>query len=192
MPVTGLILGIDPGLAGTGFGVIDDGRRVVACGTIQTEPGPAGARLLRIARELEALLGRHRVGEAALEELFLGRNRSSAIGVAEARGAILMTLARTGVPVYEYKPSQVKSVLTGYGAAGKAQMARMLGTQIDSPAAAQVPAGRGPQRPRTGPGAGHPVAREVRMDDHAVDAIAIALCHARSRSIRLAAAGGGR
>ena len=160
-PAAGLILGIDPGLASTGYGLVENGSRVVACGTIRTAPGPAGARLLAIASQVEALISVHRVREAALEELFLGRNRTSAIGVAEARGAILMTLERAGVAAHEYKPSQVKSVLTGYGAARKEQMARMLRAQVED---------------ASGP-----------MDDHAVDALAIAICHARSRGLRIAA-----
>ncbi len=91
----------------------------------------------------------------------MGRNRTSVIGVAQARGVILCELQRAGVPTYEYKPAQVKSVVTGYGAADKAQVARMLSAQG--------------------------VFGE--MDDHAADAIAIALCHSRSRRLLMAAGG---
>lgn len=152
-----LLLGIDPGLAATGWGTLDREGRVAACGTIRTSPGPAGQRLLQIVCELRAVLAASPIDEAALEELFVGRNATSAIGVAQARGAILATLAAAHLPVYEYKPAQVKSVLTGYGMAGKAQMARMLALQV-----------------RT----------DARLDDHAADALAIALCHARSRRLR--------
>jgi crossover junction endodeoxyribonuclease RuvC len=76
------------------------------------------------------------------------------IGVAQARGAILATLEAAGVAAYEYKPSQVKSLITGYGAADKAQIARMLAVQLKT---------------------------STRIDDHAADALAIALCHLRSR-----------
>jgi crossover junction endodeoxyribonuclease RuvC len=107
--------------------------------------------------ELRAVLAAHRVGEAALEELFMGRNTTSAIGVAQARGAILVTLTAAGVPVYEYKPSQVKASLTGYGMADKTQMARMLALQVRAAA---------------------------RLDEHSADALAIALCHSRSRRLR--------
>jgi len=151
------LLGIDPGLAATGWGTLDREGRVAACGTIRTSPGPAGQRLLQIVCELRAVLAASPIDEAALEELFVGRNATSAIGVAQARGAILATLAAAHLPVYEYKPAQVKSVLTGYGMAGKAQMARMLALQV-----------------RT----------DARLDDHAADALAIALCHARSRRLR--------
>jgi len=152
-----LLLGIDPGLAATGWGLLDERARATACGTMKTVPGPPGPRLLKMVTELRAILAAHRVDEAALEELFMGRNATSAIGVAQARGAILVTLAAAGIPVYEYKPAQVKASLTGYGMADKTQMARMLALQVHT---------------------------EVRMDEHAADALAIALCHARSRRLR--------
>ena len=150
----GLLLGIDPGLAATGWGLIDGDHRVVACGTVRTLPGPASPRLLQIVNELGEVITTHAVAEAALEELFMGRNATSAIAVAQARGAILATLEAAGVAAYEYKPSQVKSLITGYGAAGKAQIARMLAVQLHTP---------------------------TPVDDHAADALAIALCHLRSR-----------
>jgi len=154
-----LYLGIDPGLASTGWGLLDPSQKVLACGTIRTSPGPDGPRLSAIAGALEDVLSEHAVAEAALEELFMGKNRTSVIGVAQARGVVLLALERAGIPCFEYKPSLVKSALTGYGAASKEQMARMLALQVG--------------------GAG-------RIDDHAVDAIAIAVCHARSRRMRLA------
>ena len=157
----GLILGIDPGLAATGLAVLAGDGSVVACRSVKTAPGPAGPRLIRIVDGVRETLAAHTIVEASLEELFMGRNSSSAIGVAQARGAILWTLEDAGIPVWEYKPSQVKSVLTGYGMAPKAQMARMLEVQV---------AGLG------------------RLDDHAIDAVAIAICHSRSRRIRTAVA----
>ena len=153
----GLILGIDPGLAGTGFALLSGSSLVLSCSTLVTKPGHDGARLLAITKHLRDLLAEHLPGEASLEELFMGRNTSSAIGVAQARGAILAVLEECGVPVFEYKPSQVKMVLTGYGNADKAQIARMLGAQVKVP--------------------------EGRVDAHAMDAIAIAVCHARSRKL---------
>ena len=151
----GLILGIDPGLAGTGFALLSGPGNVVSCSTLVTTPGPDGARLLKITRHLRALLVEHRPGEASLEELFMGRNATSAIGVAQARGAILAVLEECAIPVFEYKPAQVKIVLTGYGKADKEQIARMLAAQIKLP--------------------------DGKLDNHAMDAIAIAVCHARSR-----------
>jgi crossover junction endodeoxyribonuclease RuvC len=153
----GLILGIDPGLAGTGFALLSGSNLVLSCSTLVTSPGRDGVRLLAITRHLRELLAANPPTEASLEELFMGRNTSSAIGVAQARGAILAVLEECGVPVFEYKPSQVKMVLTGYGNADKAQIARMLGAQVKVP--------------------------EGRVDAHAMDAIAIAVCHARSRKL---------
>jgi len=158
----GLILGIDPGLAGTGFALLSGSSLVLSCSTLVTSPGRDGARLLAITRHLRGLLADHPPSEASLEELFIGRNTASAIGVAQARGAILAVLEECGVPVFEYKPSQVKIILTGYGNADKAQIARMLSAQVKLP--------------------------EGRLDEHARDAIAIAICHARSRRFTRAAA----
>jgi crossover junction endodeoxyribonuclease RuvC len=159
---TSLILGIDPGLASTGFALLAEPNVVLACSTVVTIPGRDGARLLTITSHLRALLAEHLPAEASIEELFMGRNATSAVGVAQARGAILTVLEECGVPVFEYKPSQVKVILTGYGNADKGQIARMLAAQVKVP--------------------------EGRLDDHARDAIAIALCHARSRRFTRAAA----
>jgi len=156
-PALGLILGIDPGLAGTGFALLSGSNLVLSCSTLITTPGRDGARLLAITNHLRGLLSDNPPAEASLEELFMGRNATSAIGVAQARGAILAVLEECGVPVFEYKPSQVKMVLTGYGNADKAQVARMLGAQVKVP--------------------------EGRVDAHGMDAIAIAVCHARSRRL---------
>ena len=112
-PTNGLILGIDPGLAGTGFALLSGSDLVLSCSTLLTTPGRDGARLLAITRHLRDLIAGQPPSEASLEELFMGRNASSAIGVAQARGAILAVLEECGVPVFEYKPSQVKMVLTG-------------------------------------------------------------------------------
>jgi len=158
----GLILGIDPGLAGTGFALLSGPGTVVSSTTVVTKPGPDGARLLTITRHLRELLAHSPPAEASLEELFMGRNATSAIGVAQARGAILMVLEECGIPVYEYKPAQVKIVLTGYGKADKTQIARMLAAQVKLP--------------------------DGKLDVHALDAIAIAVCHARSRQFSRAAA----
>src|SRR6266566_658503 len=154
-PANGLFLGIDPGLAGTGFALLSGSDLVLACSTLTTGPGRDGTRLLAITRHLRGLLSDNPPAEASLEELFMGRNATSAIGVAQARGAILAVLEECGVPVFQYKPSQVKIVLTGYGKADKSQIQRMLVAQV------QLPAGK--------------------LDEHARDAIAIAVCHARSR-----------
>ena len=155
-----LLLGIDPGLAATGFALVREPGEVISCGTIRTAPnGRPAARLLQIQRELEQVLDGAEVAEAALEELFMGSNRTSVIGVAQARGVVLALLESRGIMTHEYKPATVKMVVSGYGNADKAQMARMLSAQLRS-----LPAG----------------------SDHAIDAIAIAICHARSRRITVA------
>ena len=154
---SGLILGVDPGLAGTGFALFAEPNLVISCSTVVTIPGRDGARLLTITNHLRALLADTPPAEASIEELFMGRNATSAVGVAQARGAILNVLEECAVPVFEYKPSQVKVILTGYGNADKAQIGRMLAAQVKLP--------------------------DGRLDDHARDAIAIALCHARSRRV---------
>jgi len=160
--VARVLLGIDPGLAATGYAVVREPGEVLACGTVRTPAGArAGARLLQVRRELEAVLDAHPIEEAALEELFMGSNRTSVIGVAQARGVVLALLEERGIAAAEYKPSQVKLVVSGYGNADKAQLARMLTAQLRN-----LPEG----------------------SDHAFDAIAIAICHARSRRINLAAA----
>src|SRR5438270_641534 len=84
----GLILGVDPGLAGTGFALFSEPNLVLTCSTVVTIPGRDGARLLTITNHLRALLAEHPPGEASIEELFMGRNATSAVGVAQARGAI--------------------------------------------------------------------------------------------------------
>ena len=157
----GLILGVDPGLAGTGFALLAEPNVVLKCSTVVTIPGRDGARLLTITNHLRQFIAEHTPAEASIEELFMGRNATSAVGVAQARGAILAALEECGVPVYEYKPSQVKVILTGYGNADKAHIARMLSAQVKMP--------------------------EGKLDDHARDAIAIAMCHARSRRFSRAA-----
>ena len=157
----GLILGVDPGLAGTGFALLAEPNLVLACSTVVTIPGRDGARLLTITNHLRMILADNPPAEASIEEIFMGRNATSAVGVAQARGAILNVLEECGIPVFEYKPSQVKVILTGYGNADKGQIGRMLAAQVKMP--------------------------EGRLDDHARDAIAIALCHARSRRFTRAA-----
>ena len=157
----GLILGIDPGLAGTGFALFAEPNLVLSCSTVVTIPGRDGARLLTITNHLRAIVADHPPAEASIEELFMGRNATSAVGVAQARGAILTVLEELGIPVFEYKPSQVKVILTGYGNADKSQIGRMLAAQVKMP--------------------------EGKLDDHARDAVAIALCHARSRRFTRAA-----
>lgn len=153
-----LILGIDPGYAIVGFGLVESTggkQRLVSCGAINTPAGVRlSARLFQIARDLEELIGQFKPDVLAIEELFFNNNVTTGIGVAQARGVIVMTAEKLGVPICEYNPSQVKQAVVGYGKAEKRQVMdmtkRLLGLS-------QVP-----------------------KPDDAADAVAIALCHARS------------
>ena len=157
------ILGIDPGYAIVGFGLVDalpGTQKLVACGAINT---PAGvrlpARLWQIATDLEELIGQFSPDVLAIEELFFNQNVTTGIGVAQARGVILMTAEKCGLPVVEYNPSQVKQAVvklavTGYGKALKPQVMEMTRKLLRL--------------------------SHVPKPDDAADAVAIALCHARS------------
>ena len=116
------ILGIDPGLARVGYGVIEvEGRnqRLLDCGIIRTDPGRSeGDRMVEIARDLRLLLRAWRPELAAVEKFFFYRS-STTIAVVQARGVVMMTLARFAVPVVEYPPMQIKLALAGSGHARK-------------------------------------------------------------------------
>ena len=158
------ILGIDPGYGITGFGVIDSQRgtnRLISCGAITTPAGmDFSARLEIIYEDMRKLLEQAKPDAVAIEELFFGQNVTTGIGVAQSRGVILLAIRQAGLQVYSYKPMQVKQAVVGYGNATKHQVQdmtkRLLGLQ-------QMP-----------------------KPDDAADAIAIALCHARSSSSLLA------
>ena len=157
------ILGIDPGVATIGFGLVEAQRsavRLLQYGVITTPAGlPLSVRLHQISQDMSQLLEQLKPEEAAVEELFFSKNITTGIAVAHGRGVILLELERAGVPVYEYTPMQVKQAVAGYGGADKRQV--MLMTQ-----------------------------RLLRMQcvprpDDAADALALALCHARSVTSRL-------
>ena len=160
-----LILGIDPGFAIVGFGVVDSSggrQRLIQCGAINTPAGlPLPTRLLQISNDMATLLERFHPGAMAVEELFFNSNVTTGIGVAQARGVILTEAERFGVPIYEYSPSQVKQAVVGYGKAEKRQVMEMTRRLLQLKA---------PPKP-----------------DDAADAVAIALCHARSFTSRLSA-----
>ena len=152
------ILGVDPGVATIGFGLIEADRgsqRLLRYGVITTPAGlPLSSRLYQISRDMEELLGAFHPDEAAVEELFFSKNITTGIAVAHGRGVILLELERAGIPVYEYTPMQVKQAVAGYGKAEKRQV--MLMTQ---------------RLLRMG---------EIPRPDDAADALAIAICHGRS------------
>lgn len=124
------IIGLDPGTATTGYGIIDivDGEpQVVTWGAIRTTPDEeTPQRLQAIYEELGALLQEHQPDMAAIEEVFFGRNITTAISVGQARGVLILALANAGLPVAEYSPPQVKDAVTGYGKADKHQVQLMV------------------------------------------------------------------
>ena len=152
------ILGIDPGVAIVGFGVIDTDRgqqKMVQYGAINTEAGlPLATRLVQIQSDLEELLRTFQPDEISIEELFFSKNITTGIAVAHARGIILYTAEKLGVPIYEYTPMQVKQAVVGYGLADKHQVMDMVRRLLKLTA--------------------------IPKPDDAADALAIALCHARS------------
>ena len=141
------ILGLDPGLGTTGWGVIEaDGNRLrhIANGQIRTDTvAPLPKRLAALADQLEALIAEQRPDAAAAEEVFVNKNPQSTLKLGQARGVVLMCAARAGVDVGEYSPSLVKKAVVGTGGAEKAQVHAMVsrllpGTKIAGPDAADA------------------------------------------------------
>ena len=158
-----VILGIDPGIATIGFGLVEAERgqaRMVTYGAVTTPAGlPLSRRLYQIDRDMEELIGKLRPDVMAIEELFFNTNLTTGIAVAHGRGVILCAAERCGVPLYEYTPGQVKLAVTGYGKAEKRQVMDMTKRLLHL--------------------------RVVPRPDDAADALALALCHARSFTSRL-------
>ena len=152
------ILGIDPGYGITGFGLVEAQRgsnRLLRCGVITTPAGTDfSARLEMIYEDTRSLLEMAKPDAVAIEELFFGHNVTTAIGVAQSRGVILLASRQAGLPVFSYKPMQVKQAVVGYGNATKRQVQDMTKRLLQL--------------------------TELPKPDDAADAIAIALCHARS------------
>jgi len=126
-----LALGIDPGTATVGYGLVrelnDGSLQAVKYGVITTPAGvPMAERLQTIYEELTALIRHHQPDRAAVEEMFFGKNITTAITVAQGRGVILLTLKQAGLPIKEYKPNFIKQSISGYGAAKKPQMQEMV------------------------------------------------------------------
>jgi crossover junction endodeoxyribonuclease RuvC len=126
-----LALGIDPGTATVGYGLVrtrsDGSLEMVDYGVIMTQAGePMPQRLLKIHDGLTRLIAKHQPEISAVEKLFFGKNVTTAITVAQGRGAILITLARAQLPIAEYEPSIIKQTVSGYGNAKKPQMQEMV------------------------------------------------------------------
>ena len=160
------ILRIDPGYGITGFGLIEADRgqyRLVQCGAITTPPNTDFSwRLEMIYNDMTQLLQTTKPDAVAIEELFFGQNVTTGIGVAQSRGVILLAIQQAGLPVHSYKPMQVKQSVVGYGSATKHQVQDMTKRLLKLSA--------------------------MPKPDDAADAIAIALCHARSSTSLLARA----
>jgi crossover junction endodeoxyribonuclease RuvC len=128
------VLGIDPGTSVTGWGVVEPAGaefRCVASGALVLSARlPLGARLSRIRASVTDLCGLHAPAALALEKAFVAHNVQSAFRLGEARGAVLIAAAEAGVPVFEYAPAHVKSVVVGYGGADKAQMVRGIALRL--------------------------------------------------------------
>lgn len=151
-----VVLGIDPGTATTGYGVIalSPGGilRFLACGVIRTPPDqPMHFRLLEIYQDLCALVLEFHPQEMAVEELFFGRNVSTAITVGQARGMALLVAAQHDLRISEYKPAEIKVAIAGYGNAEKTQVQEMVRQMLNLP--------------------------DIPRPDDAADGIAIAICH---------------
>lgn len=126
-----LILGLDPGTARTGYGFVrehpDGTLEAVDYGVFSTTPDMAMQdRLQLLYEQLNKSIATHQPDEAAIEELFFGKNVTTGIKVAQARGVLLLSLAQAGLLIGEYKPNEIKTTITGYGSADKAQMQEMI------------------------------------------------------------------
>ena len=159
-----IVMGIDPGAANTGFGVVRTvNDRLVALdgGVIETAPSMAAEeRLAVIHRSLSELIDWHEPKAMALEDLFFGKNVASALNVGEARGVTLLAAAKHTVPCFDYTPQAVKKAVCGSGSADKGQVQRMVATLLGLP--------------------------EPPAPDHAADAFAVAICHAGTAGARRA------
>jgi crossover junction endodeoxyribonuclease RuvC len=159
-----VVVGIDPGTANTGFGVVARrGGRLVALdgGTIQTAAGlDPGRRLALIHVRVSALLDEYAPEALAVEDLYFGANARSAFAVGQARGVVILAAGQRGLPCASYTPQQVKAAVCGSGRAEKGQVQRMVQRLL---ALAELPS-----------------------PDHAADALAVAICHANGASLRAA------
>ncbi len=156
-----IILGVDPGIANTGYGVVEShGNRLIPhnYGNIRTSPKTAReVRLKEIYDVITGLISEFAIENVVLEDIFFGKNTSSAFSVSEVKGIVKLAAANAGCPVAVYTPTQVKQAIVGYGKATKSQMQKMTQALLKL--------------------------KELPRPDHAADALALALCHARSYKV---------
>src|SRR5690349_4720286 len=161
-----VVIGIDPGAANLGFGVVRvEGNHMVALdgGVVETKPDlPLERRLERIHRSLKELIAWHEPKAMAIEEVFFGKNVRSAMAVVQASGVAMVAAAEHGVSCFAYTPQAIKMAVCGSGGAGKKQVQRMVGTLLGLP--------------------------EPPTPDHAADALAVAICHGGAAGHRQAVA----
>jgi crossover junction endodeoxyribonuclease RuvC len=166
-PVHVIVLGIDPGVANTGYGVVAQHRgRLVALdgGVIETRPGvDAAQRLAAIHARVGGLLDEYRPDALAVEDLYFGATARSAFAVGQARGVVLLAAGQRAVPCASYTPQQVKGAVCGSGRAAKDQVQRMVQALLTLP--------------------------DLPAPDHAADALAVAICHANGAPMAAALAG---
>jgi crossover junction endodeoxyribonuclease RuvC len=152
------VLGIDPGTAITGYGIVEgeeDSLTLVTYGAITTPANqPLPQRLQQIYRQLQALIAEWHPHSAAVEELFFSKNARTALVVGHARGVALLAVADAGLPIQEYKPAEVKQAVAGYGGAPKDQVQGMVQLLLGL--------------------------EEIPRPDDAADALAVAICHFHS------------
>ncbi|MBK5229543.1 MAG: crossover junction endodeoxyribonuclease RuvC [Thermoleophilia bacterium] len=154
-----IVIGIDPGISNTGYGVVERRGGVLLAldgGVITTSPKtPLEQRLAAIAGRIERLLDEHSPDAMAIESIYFGKNAETAFLVGQARGAVVAEAGRHALPVSSYTPQQIKLAVCGSGGAGKQQVQRMVSALLSLPA--------GPLPP-----------------DHAADALAVGICHVNS------------
>jgi len=158
-----VVLGIDPGTAITGYGVVKDspdGRLYDLCyGVIRTTPKtPFQFRLKKIHEEIASLIEQYKPEVMAVEQLFFGKNASSALSVGQARGVVILTAIQADLDIHEYTPLQVKGAVTGYGRAEKIQIQQMVKLLLGL--------------------------SEIPKPDDAADGLALAICHLHSHKMR--------
>lgn len=156
------ILGIDPGIAIMGYGIVDfnnNKAKVIENGVVTTSPSTRTPERLKILYDnLNDIIREFQPDEFAIEELFFNQNVKTAITVGHARGVQILCAADNKLPIYEYTPLQIKQAITGYGRATKPQMQKMVTTLLNL--------------------------KEIPKPDDAADALAIALCHALSQRFK--------
>jgi crossover junction endodeoxyribonuclease RuvC len=158
-----LVIGIDPGTATTGYGLVrelqDGSLEVVDYGVVETPANlPMSQRLLALHQRLSEIILLHHPQGGAVEKLFFRRNVSTAITVGQGRGVALLALAEAGLPVGEYTPLEIKQAVVGYGGADKNQVQQMVRALLDL--------------------------AEIPKPDDAADALAVAICHVHSFRIQ--------